>query len=278
MGRFSNLETGKKTPAGKAEAKRKGTDSPESRIGATLPSSEEPTYDAPYYMSRGDRAFFVGDQKDALRWYSKAMQTDSAFLDAWIEHIRVLTLTRQLAEAKVWINRALSVFPEAPGLLALRSVNMAQSGQMKQAMSSSDMLLSKRDEDWNAWLARGHILLMNGNKNAPFCFDQAEKAGPTEDWRVPFVIGFTLELERQWARAIARYDTALERRPTLPYAWYRIGRCQATLGHRDAARKAFGQAEELCGEDENLRRKILSADTGSVFSRLRGIFGRGRRG
>lgn len=278
MGRFSNLETGKKIPAAKAGAVGDGAHSPESRIGAALPPSEEPTYDAPYYMSRGDRAFFVGDQKDALRWYSKAMQTDNTFLDAWIEHIRVLTLTRQLAEARVWINRALSVFPEAPGLLALRSVNMAQSGQMKQAMSSSDLLLSKRDEDWNAWLARGHILLMNGNKNAPFCFDQAEKAGPSDDWRVPFVIGFTLELERQWARAIVRYEAALERRPTLSYAWYRIGRCHATLGHRDAARKALGRAEELCGDDENLRRKIMSAGTGSIFGRLRVLFGKFKRG
>lgn len=274
MGRFSKLETQilpSGTPAEDPRARvqpKKEEPSPFGRAEA------EPTYDAPGYMARGDESFFSGDPKQALRWYSRAMEVDNHCVDAWVAQIQVLILTGQLNEAKVWINRALSIFPDAPALLALRAVGHARSGMMRQAMASSDLILSKRGDDVIPWIARGHILMIDGNKNAEFCFDQCMRLSRETDWQVPFYLGLICEGERHWAKAIPHYEAALGRRSTLPYAWLRISKCHAVMGQREAAGRALRRAEDLCKDNPKLLHEIKTSSSGSIFGFLRRVFGR----
>lgn len=266
MGRFSKLETQSRVEDSLAQ--RAAT---EASRGA---QDEDPTCDAPGFLARGDESFFAGDTKDAMRWYGRAMQLDQSCLDAWVSHIRVLTLTGKLSEAKVWIIRGLSLFPEAPVLISLRAVNHARSGMIRQAMGASDMVLSKSAEDVACWLARGHILVISGNRNADFCFKQCMQLSAETDWRTPFLIGIILDSERQWWKSIPHYKDALDRRSALPYAWYRIARSYAHMGRREAAKKALLRAEQLCGDNDRLLSMVQNAGTGSWLGRLKYLFRR----
>lgn len=259
MGRFSKLETQSHARPGPEPA-----DAP--------PGEEEYAHDAPSQTRRGERAWFAGDETAALRWYSRAMQTDAALLEPWVAHARILILTDQIREAGVWINRALSVFPGAPPLLALRAVQHACGGMIRQAMASSDAVLTSSGDDPSAWLSRGHVLIVADNKNAEFCFQQAIQSTRADDWQTPFWIGLTLDSERRWSSSIPYYEKALARRAELPYAWLRIARAHAHLGRRDAARRALERADETCGDDDRLRSQIRRAPTGSIFGRLRALF------
>lgn len=267
MGRFSKLETRSVSPA-KEEA-----------AVTAMPTGKLKIADAPSgaatLLARGDEEFFRGESKQAMRWYSRAMQDDASCLEAWVAQIRVLLLERQLREARVWITRGLSSFPDAPALLALRAVHSALSGMVRAAMGASDMILSKQGNDANAWVARGHVLLIDANKNAPFCFDQAIQQSDERDWKTPFLIGMIHDSERKWSRSIPFYEKAVERNSNLPYAWYRIGKAHAHLGHAEAARRAYSEAENLCGDDDKLRRRIQTAGSGSIMDWFRNLFGGG---
>jgi tetratricopeptide (TPR) repeat protein len=272
VGRFSKLETEtsqfEEPPEDPKRENRVRAPQQVSPIG----SNEEAPHDAPGFMVQGDEAFYSGDPKGALRWYSRAMETDARFIEAWIAQVQILILTRQIGEAKVWAGRGLSIYPEAPSLLALRAVINAKLGMIRQAMSASDGILERKPEDVTGWIARGHILILADNKNSEFCFQQALKLSPDRQYQVPFTIGMVLEGERQWARAITYYEKALERRSTLPFAWFRIAECQSMLGRQEAARKALLRAEELCSDNEMLLHRIHNTKPGSFFNVFRRFF------
>lgn len=279
MGRFSKLEM---KPAAAAPAPAAAPGAPASpptaspaRAPAPASSAPEPDYSVEACMGLGDEAFFRGDDKDSLRWYSRAMKVDQNRLEPWVAQVRLLLLTRQLSEAKVWLNRAFLLFPQAPALLSLQALLNALTGQIRQAMGASDRLLSEHAGNVAAWLSRGHILIISDNhKNADFCFDQCLQLSGESDWKTPMMIGMVLDVERHWAKSVRFYEAALARRAALPYAWYRIGQARAHVGQRESARQAFLRAEALCGDDDVLRRRIQSAETGTLFARLGSMFRR----
>lgn len=237
--------------------------------------AEQSEYTVEGCMNQGDEAFFRSDAKAALRWYSRAMKVDSTRLEPWVAQVRLLLLTRQFSEAKVWLNRALSVFPDNPALMSLHALQNALTGQIRAGMATSDRLMSEQSTNVAAWLARGHILMITGNHgNADFCFDQCLELSGEADWKTPMMIGLVMDFERHWAKSIRFYELALGRRTQLPYAWYRIGRARAAVGQRELARQAFMRADALCGDDNVLRRKIQTESTGSIFGRIGALFRR----
>jgi tetratricopeptide (TPR) repeat protein len=146
---------------------------------------------------------------------------------------------------------------------------------IRQAMGASDMVLAQHGENLNCWLARGHVLAIDGNKNAAFCFTQCMSMTRELDWKTPFLIGLIYDGERYFSRAIPYFKKALEMRPSLPYALYRIALCHAAMGRSEAARNALNVAEDICPEEAaGLLRKIRSAGTGSFFNRFLRYFRR----
>ena len=67
MGRFSNLEreTQDALVRQKALGEKKESESP----------VKDEVYDAPYYINQADEAYFGGNFKDGLKFYSRAMLT-----------------------------------------------------------------------------------------------------------------------------------------------------------------------------------------------------------
>lgn len=273
MGRFSKLETQPK-PSDEKKPAELGQLTQESAPPRETPVDQADFYDAATCVARGDVAFYGGDDKDALRWYARGVKADATLPAPWIAQVRLLILTNQPNEAKVWLIRAFSVFPNSSAMLGLKALLDARMGRLSNAIGSSDVMMAKNGEDPETWLVRGHILTIAESKNADFCFDQCMDLTDAMDWKMPMSIGLSLDSERKWAKSIKFYEAALERRSSLPFAWYRIGRARAEVGQRDAAAQAFARAEDLCGDNETLRRKILSTGTGSFLRRVKMLFKR----
>ena len=271
MGRFSKLETGqhrdKPDLVPRAEALESGVAYPTGDA-----ETEKVDLDASGWMRLGDEALYRDDKKAALRCYSRSMAKDSTLIQPWVAMIRTLLFKGDLSEATTWINRGLTLFPNSPHLLALRAVQYGHRGMIRQALNNSDAVLEQSSSEPLAHLARGEVLLLAENKNADYCFEQALKIIPPDDWRTLMTIGLILEDRRLWAKAIHFYARAAERNEHAAAVWYRVGLCRAELGHTQQAQKAFQEARDLCPPGDPLLPKIEHARPGSIFKRLRNLF------
>lgn len=298
MGRFSKIETHRpdeppgdgRAPAGTPKRGGPGGNQPGSahgqpgapgRAGADAARPEpapalatEFTHDAAGHLARGYEVFFSGNEKDGLRWFSKAIQENAGLIEAWVAHGRAQLLLGQAAEALTWVQRAMVIFPDAPVLIALRAAVNARKGMARAAIAACDVALERDNRSPDIWMCRGHALLISENRNADFCFEQAVQLTPDLDWRTPFWIAMLYDSERQWSRSIGYYERALGRRSTLPYACYRIALASSALGRPEAARRALAEADRLCGDNEKLRQKVARANPGSMLRKLANLFGR----
>jgi tetratricopeptide (TPR) repeat protein len=272
MGRFSKLETGKRKLDPNQDAQSSGIEAGAGYPEQVAESDEKMDRDAAGWLRLGDGALFQDERKKALRWYSRAMDMDSTLLEAWIALIRTLLLRNDLTEATAWITRGLTLFPNSPQLLALRAVQYARRGMLRQAINNSDAVLEQNGSEPLAHIARGEVLLLAENKNADYCFEQGVKLTPANDWRTPFVVGLILQERRLWAKAIQFYAMATERHESSAALWYHIGLCRAQLGQTLLARKAFQQAREICPPNDPLLIKIDRAKSGSILRRIFRIF------
>lgn len=272
MGRFSNLEVN-------ASNERRGGRPPagDLRVGEAMP---EPILDAEGRLDlgakacieRGDHALYRSDLKGALRWYSRAIDEDSTHLESWVNLLQVLLLRGNLSEAISWMQRGLALHPDAAALLGLRAVIHARRGMMRQALNTSDVVLERAGDQPLSHLVRGQVLMLAGNRNADYCFEQALKLTGRGDFKTPYQIALFLMDQRQWAKAIDYFRTAEERNPRHPALWYQVGVCRANLGHRAQAQRAFAQAREMCAPEDPLLKALDRAWPGSLWRRLANIF------
>lgn len=270
MGRFSKLEpTQPGEPSDDKPIPTLDTRLTPGEPGATGDSLK---FTAIEFVEMADQAWLRADYKNALRYYSRALDKDSTLANAWVDMIRVLLLRGDLSQADTWTNRALTLFPNHGSLLAMRAVVKARRGIMREALNNSDALLAQHPADPVTQIARGEILLLAENKNYDFCFSQALTMVNTHDWKTPAVIAMILEEQRLWAKAIQYYTKAYERNETSAALLFRVARCRAELGHAQQARKALAQARELCPADDPLIVEIDRASTGSVWNRLKNLF------
>lgn len=276
MGRFSRLETGKTNGSGQ-ELERPEIIDPAEHYPAADAQPIDPSLDAPACLRRGHEAMVRDFHKDAMRWYSRALDMEPRLLDAWVGMIRTHTIKGELSQASVWIGRGLSVFPDSPALMALKAVNLARRGLLRQALTGSDAALERAPTLALAHLARGEVLVVSDNRNFDFCFEQALKLSPALDWLTPFVAGMILEERRLWTRALVYYSHSAERNESNPALWYHVARCRIALGHAGKAERALAQARELCAPDDRLIHKIEALHGGSAagrfLRRVRGMLG-----
>ena len=272
MGRFSKLEPTQPSPAQPGPAEPTLPTRPEPGAPGRESAEERADRTAAEWLALGDHAYLRGDFKPALRWYSRALDKDTTLLEGWVSMVRVLLFRRDLGQAETWANRALTLFPNSCQLLALRAAAFARRGLIRQALNNSDAILAEHAADPIAQIARGEVLLLDGNKNADFCFTQALTLVPANDWKTPATIGMIYEERRMWAKAIQFYTQAAERNESSPELWYRISGCRAELGHSQQARRALEQARELCSPDDPLLFKINHAGTGTLWNRVVQLF------
>jgi tetratricopeptide (TPR) repeat protein len=198
----------------------------------------------PTFIEEADKEFFVGNYREALRHFSRALQQENTHVYPWIGQISALIGMKQYREAELWSQRALEQFPEDPSLLSQRARVLALTGNLKRALGVSDYAMTKGATSW-AWLARGEVLLEGRQSNALFCFEKAMELADKEDWRVPTLAGLAFSRHRQWANAQDYLRQAAERNAKNFYVWYELGRVQFEMGNMDRSRDSLSRAMQL---------------------------------
>ena len=143
MTRFENLEFGTTQPTSGVGGKKPA--------GATL-------RDAGYFYKKAVRSYLAGSFENALREYSRSLETDPAFIKSWFGQIRMLIELKEYPEAVVWSDKALESFPENAGLYALKALACLRNGEQSKATALSDMSVSKSDPSSLVWLVRAEVL------------------------------------------------------------------------------------------------------------------------
>jgi len=259
MGRFSKLETGKQRIA-------KEEKPPGGPAGAEGAAAEE-EYGYSYYVEKADNHYFRGEFDKALRQYSRALQVDNSQVYPWIGQVLSLLAMDQIKEADLWVGRAIELFPEDPGLLSLRALVHARKGMLHRAIGASDYALSRGASPF-AWLARGEILLLARNRNAPFCFEKALEEAGGDDWRIAMLAGLAYYRHRKYSSALDYFRRACSVEMRNPYLWYHLGRCYLLLSFNDQAIEAFNRALELDPKFRKAEKALKEAKSTNFLSRL----------
>lgn len=197
-------------------------------------SRGEAVRDETYFYKQALKAWLGADYELALRNYSRALERNTSFFQAWSGQIMVLIEMREYPEAMVWADKALEMFPEHPELLAEKAITCCRNEKFDKAMAYSDNSISKDNVTPRVWLARAEVLLKRKSRLAEDCVCKALNiAGNTQNV-------FCLEAGRILSRG-GKYSAALEYLgravrdfPKSALAWYELGRCQSKLGFQEA--------------------------------------------
>lgn len=243
MGRFSKLERTGQNPGDTDVPIRPGAGQPGAAAGAASKPIE--SYDYPTAMQRADEHFYRGEFEKALRFYSRALQTENAQPTPWIGQIICLLQMKQMKEADLWVQRALELFPEDSSLVSLRAVVMARNGMVKRAVGTSDYAMTRGGSTPLAWIARGEVLTLAESKNAGFCFEKAMETALPDDWKTPFLIGLVLHDQGVWASSLEYLQKAAARGAGNHWLWYLLGMCYLRLAFRQEAIDALRQSMAL---------------------------------
>ena len=261
MGRFSKLERETQDALARQKVvKEKAAEKP-------APPTED-IYDAPYYIDKADEAFFTGEYKQALKFYSRAIQIDNTLHYPWLGQIYCLIAMEQLKEADLWTGRALEMFPEDSAILSLRAMTYANRGMYKRALNTCDYAITRKGARTHTYIARGYVLLVAGNKNSHFCFMKAMEMAGNRDWKIPMRIGYIYFRNKKYSRALDFFLKACARNISNYYLWHHIGLCYQKLGFGHKALEAFRHALDHNPDYTPAEDALHKASRSSVFSRL----------
>ncbi len=276
MSRFSKLETGEAASSkndAPAIGQRRGGDRA-ARNAAQ--QTDDVVYDHAYYQAEGDRLFALGSFEQALRVYSRAIQSEAAQVNPWVGQVLCLLMMGQAKESMVWVKRALELFPEEARVIALQGSTYAHQGMVQRGIGCSDAALAKNGSDPLVWVLRGEVLSMAENSNAQFCFEKALEMRPSGDARIPMLMGQLLFKRRKWALAAEYLATAVGEAPRNEAAWVALGEAREKLGADEAAFMAFETALQLNPNNHAAETgKARLSHTPMLLRLARRLFGKG---
>lgn len=227
MNRFSSLEF--EDSGGKSSRKTTG----------------EPIRDAMYFYQEALRGYLHGDFEAALRNFSRALERNNTFFEAWAGQIRMLIELGEYPEALVWADKALESFPDHPELIAAKASACLRDAKMDKAIGLSDFSLSKENAGPWVWLARAEVLMQRKSRIAEECLRKAlHQAGQTADL-IRFEAGRIFARYEHYSAARELLSETVRVFPKSALAWYELGRCLARLG--------FGEAEVSLKQALHLR-------------------------
>jgi len=225
MSRFSNLEFGEN------HEREVWHDTVSASDEARLLAEAEGTFRAGYF-------------EPALRLFGRVLESNPRSAPAWGGQVRMLLELGEVAEAKVWADKALDHLPDEPELLAAKGVALARGGDTDAALAFSDASIRGQGETPYLWLARGDVLLARREKRADYCFAKALAAAP-RDWLWPWLASRAHLVHRQFALALKLARQALALEAGAAVIWLQLGRCQLALGLAEEAQQALAQAMQL---------------------------------
>lgn len=195
-------------------------------------------------LAEAEGAFRAGYFEPALRLFGRVLESNPRSAPAWGGQVRMLLELGEVAEAKVWADKALDHLPDEPELLAAKGVALARGGDTDAALAFSDASIRGQGETPYLWLARGDVLLARREKRADYCFAKALAAAP-RDWLWPWLASRAHLVHRQFALALKLARQALTLEAGAAVIWLQLGRCQLALGLAEEAQQALAQAMQL---------------------------------
>lgn len=236
------------------------------------PEFTSPEYTGAYCLDQGDQAFIRGDQKLALRWYTRAMDKDPGMIEPWLAMLRVLILKGDLDESATWIHRGLILFPENPRLLALSNVQLAQRKMKSKALADSADLLDRNPNVPMARLCRGEVLLACGERHFDRLFRETLDLSKPDDWKTPLIVGMILLNAGRLRLTVEYLDEASRRNSQCAPIWFLLGQVYAAQGNRRMMHRALDQGRTLCDESDPLIARIDSVQCAPLWKRLTMFF------
>jgi len=191
-----------------------------------------------------DRSRRAGQYENALRYYSRAIDDDKAFVAGWVGQVEMLIALGEAPEAELWSRKALEIFPGNGDLLAARARSLCRLGDLRQAGGLSDSALAATGSSALRWIARGEWMLANRQPMAAYNFDKAEQTTP--DWLVPLEIALIYQHYSCSGLGLTRARRASELAPEQAYTWYVRGCLEAALGMSRHAAASFERCLEMC--------------------------------
>jgi tetratricopeptide (TPR) repeat protein len=252
-GRFSNLELTNTT----SEA--------EAIVAPALRG--EPIRSAQDYLRQADEAHRSGRFEPALKLFTRALGQDRALARAWVGQVQMLVEMNELAEGRMWADKALELFKNHGDLLAARAQACLRMGDTDAAAAASDAACAAAGTTPFRWRVRGEVMLAGNRGRAQALFRQS-LTEPTADWfdrvaiaRVCLYHGMPaagMEFAQEGTKAGARHA----------YGWFVLGRCQEALGWAEQACVSYGRCMELDAAMPGAREALVGVRSRGVVSRL----------
>ena len=238
------------------------------------PSSGEDIRDDTYFYKEAVRSWLGGDFELALRNYSRTLERNSSFSEAWSGQIMMLIELGEYPEAVTWSDKALELFPEHTEFLALKAIAYNRDAKYDKAVAFSDNSVSKENVTSRAWLGRAEVMIRRKSRVAESCLSKAISIAGNERSLVELEAARILSRSKRYSSAIEYLNRVIRILPKSALAWYELGRCQRHLGFSEA-RTSLGQClniRPLWVPAENELRKVK--DRGFLYRTFKQIFGK----
>jgi tetratricopeptide (TPR) repeat protein len=227
-----------------------------------------PLKDEDHYLAKAQEAFESGHFELALRMFARVIEFNAKLAAAWTGQVRMLIELGEFEEARVWADKALSIFPEEGDLLAAKAVALARLGDHAGAISYSDAAVESQANSPYIWLSRADVLLARREKRADYCFERA-LALASGHWLYLWLAARIHAFHHQFARALKNVQEAMKLQPASAVLWFQAGQSQLALGLATQARNSFEQARELDPELP-IQSFISQAEDTTILDKLAG--------
>lgn len=256
-GRFAKLEV--------REQARLEAVEPESLLGTPV---RTPQYD----LTLAAEAWRSGRFETALQMYTRALGGDRALIAAWVGQVQMLVELAEYPEARLWADKALELFKNNGDLLAAMAQACLRQGDLKAAVTSSDLSLQSQGSSALRWRVRAEVMLRSAARRARDCFEKS-LAEPGADWFERVLVARVYLHHRQPAAALQYAQAGVDMQPSLAYPWLILGRCQAALGMRERAATSYGRCGQLPGGQADAAAALRELEQIGRVGRLRRWFG-----
>ena len=187
-----------------------------------------------YFCEKALMYWLGGDYELALRNYSRALEKNNGYFEAWSGQIMMLIELKEFPEAIVWSDKALESFPEHPELFALKAIAFNRDAKPDKAIAFSDNSVSQENITPRVWLARAEVLLKRKGNIAENCLSKAISIAGNNIDVVRFEAGRLLSKHGKYSAGLHYLDHSIRAFPKSALAWFELGCCQAALGFTEA--------------------------------------------
>lgn len=231
--------------------------------------SGHPTGTARGNLEMADLSSRSGEFERALQLYTRALGQDRSLVPAWVGQVQMLVELDELAEARLWSDKALELFRNNGELLAAKARACARLGDHRAAVACSDASLQSPGSSPARWQARGEVMLARSTARAKDCFEKS-LAEPGADWFDRVLIARIHLWHDRATAALEHAQVAVGLKPSHAYCWLVVGRCQEALGWCDMAAASYERCLELQPGHAEAATGLHAVRTRTLVNRVKG--------